>query len=135
MPPATPTIAASKPTEIFIDFDALPAELDEAQYEELVATLPPYKKRTKPKPVEHSDLQALTIAEMHELSEKEKIPDFSGRNRREAIWQITQHRLRSHTPVIAVHDVVAAAPALTDPAIFPNRWRRAAAITSSLVSK
>ena len=95
-----PKKQATKPTEIFIDFDALPAELDEEQYEELVSSLPPYKKRTKPKPVEHRELQELTISEMHELSEKEKVPDFSGRNRREAIWQITVNRLQGHIPVI-----------------------------------
>ena len=99
---------ASKPTEIFIDFEALPAELDDEQYEELVASLPPYKKRTKPKPADHAELQAMTISEMHELSDKEKVPDFAGRNRREAIWQITMHRLRSHIPVI-VEGVVDAA--------------------------
>ena len=29
----------------------------------------------------------------HELGEKEKVPDFEGRNRRDAIWEITGHRL------------------------------------------
>jgi len=91
----------SRPVEAFIDFDALPADLNQEEHDELVASLPPYKKRTKPKPVEHRLLLEMTISEMHDLGEKEKVPDFEGRNRRDAIWQITNHRLRNHLPVIA----------------------------------
>jgi hypothetical protein len=46
-----------------IDRAGLPADLQEAEVTELVATLPPPAKRTKPKPVLHQELLGKNLAE------------------------------------------------------------------------
>ncbi len=92
---------AARSGGVYIDYSALPADLDEEGYEELIASLPKSRRKTKPKAVEHRALLAMHLAEMHEVAAKEKVPDFVGRNRRDAIWEITTQRLRSHVPVIA----------------------------------
>ena len=91
---------ASKVGAVYIDYAALPAEMDEEAYEELLATLPKTRRKTKSKAVEHDELLAMHLGEMHEVAEKEKTPDFIGRNRRDAIWEITENRLRSHIPIV-----------------------------------
>ena len=90
----------NKPGGVFIDFHALPTCLGEDEYKELVKGLPKAKGRGKPSPIEHADLLAANLNEMHVVAEEEGVPDFVGRNRRDAIWEITNHRLNSHTPVM-----------------------------------
>ncbi len=99
-PHARPHARANKAGSLYIDYSQLPADMDEEALEDLVASLPKSRRKTKPKPVLHSELLAMHLAEMHELAAKEKVPDFVGRNRRDAIWEITSHRLRSHIPVV-----------------------------------
>ncbi|MDP6940042.1 MAG: transcription termination factor Rho [Planctomycetota bacterium] len=91
----------NKPGGVFIDFHALPASLSEDEYKELVKGLPKAKGRGKPSPVDHTDLLAANLNEMHVVAEEEGMADFVGRNRRDAIWEITTQRLNSHIPVIA----------------------------------
>ena len=98
-PPPKP--GPPKPTGVYIDFSALPADLDEAAYEALVEGLPKPKRKTKAKALEHSELLAMNLADIHLAAEEEKVPDFQGRNRRDAIWEVTVNRLRSRVPVIA----------------------------------
>ncbi|MFT7678542.1 MAG: transcription termination factor Rho [Planctomycetota bacterium] len=95
----TPTQRAGKVQTVYIDYEALPRELDEEAVAELVAELPKTRRKTKPKAMQHGELLALNVNEMHELAEKEKVDDFVGRTRRDAIWEITQRRIRAHIPV------------------------------------
>ena len=53
---------------VYIDFDALPAELDEEQYADLLENLPRTRRKTKPKAVEHSELIAMNLAELHDVA-------------------------------------------------------------------
>ena len=92
--------AAQKPLGVFIDFNTLPADLDEEGYEELLGTLPKTRRKTTPKAVEHCDLLVMNLNEMHEVAESEKVPDFKGRNRRDAIWEITVQRMKNRVPVM-----------------------------------
>jgi len=98
--------SSAQPSQDWIDYDKLPRDLSEEELEELWGSLP--KKRSKPKPVEQSDLQRLTLAELHELATKEKVEDPGSRKREDVIWEITSNRLRSRVPVfvegiLAVH--------------------------------
>jgi transcription termination factor Rho len=85
---------------IVIDHDALPADMNEEQYAELLETLPKTRRKTTPKAVPHSAIQGLNLNELHDVGESEKVPDFVGRNRRDAIWEITTNRLRNRQPVL-----------------------------------
>ncbi len=89
-----------KPGGVFIDFHALPTSLGDEEYKELVKGLPKRKGRTKPKPLEHADLLACNLNQMHQVAEDEGVEDFVGRNRRDAIWEITSQRLNAHVPVL-----------------------------------
>jgi transcription termination factor Rho len=90
-----------RPVEtVAIDYAALPADMDEEQLEALFAALPAPKKKTKPKPIQHSELLNLSLADLHEIAESEKVADFAGRNRRDAIVEITRARLNNHQPVV-----------------------------------
>ena len=82
-----------------VDYAALPADLSPEELEELVASLPAYKKKTKPKPTEHIELQRLNLADLHELAAKEKVDAEGARTRRDVIWSITSGRLQGHIPV------------------------------------
>tara|TARA_R110002126_G_scaffold27665_11_gene92832 strand:+ start:4888 stop:6324 length:1437 start_codon:yes stop_codon:yes gene_type:complete len=85
--------------QLHLDYEALPKDLDEDAIEELVAALPKRKSKKKLEPIEQDDFLAMNLGDMHDLAEEEKVPDFTGRNRRDAIWQITSHRLNTHNPV------------------------------------
>jgi len=91
---------AKKDGALYIDYGTLPGDMDEEAYEELIASLPKSRRKTKPKPIEHDELLAHHLGEMHEVAEKEKVTDFVGRNRRDAVWEITQHRMQAHVPVV-----------------------------------
>ncbi|MAE47441.1 MAG: transcription termination factor Rho [Planctomycetes bacterium] len=82
-----------------IDYEALPKDLSADEKAELLEALPEVKKGAAPDPVEHDALLGMHLNEMHELAEDLKVDDFQGRNRREAIWEITRHRLQNHVPV------------------------------------
>ena len=89
-----------KDVSLRIDYEALPKDLSADEKAELLETLPEVKKGAAPDPVEHDALLAMHLNEMHELAEDLKIDDFQGRNRREAIWEITRHRLQNHVPIL-----------------------------------
>ena len=90
---------SSGPQPLHIDYASLPTYLDEETYEELIEELPKSKRKTKPKAMPHSVLLALNLNQMHDLADSEKHKDFDARNRRDAIWQITQARMQAHIPV------------------------------------
>ena len=77
--------------QVWIEFEKLPADLDEEAVEELRDSLP--KKRIKVTETSHSQLQALNLADLHEVAEKEKIEVDDNRRRDELIFQITANRL------------------------------------------
>ncbi|MDP6837342.1 MAG: transcription termination factor Rho [Planctomycetota bacterium] len=84
---------------VAVDFATLPADMSLEQIEELVEALPKLKRKTLPKSVDHCLVQALNLAEMHELAEKEKVGELTGKKRRDIIWEITTARLTKHIPV------------------------------------
>ncbi len=85
--------------QVWIDYDKLPADLDEEQIDELVKALP--KKRKKADPTRHDALQALTLAELHEVAEEEKLEDVGNVKREDLVFEIAAHRLRNRVPVLA----------------------------------
>ena len=98
---------AARAGGVFIEYGALPADLDVAAYEELVAALPKTRRKTKPKAVDHKHLLASNLSQMHEIAEAEKLAGFKGRNRRDAVWEITVARLEAHIPILTegvLHD-------------------------------
>jgi transcription termination factor Rho len=83
-----------------IDHAGLPADLTPEELEALGETLPPPPKRAKPKPVEHSVLQGMNLADLHATAEEEKVEVLQSRTRRDLIFEITRHRVTSRNPVI-----------------------------------
>ena len=89
----------NRPTqEVWVDYDKLPRDLSEEELEELWNSLP--KKRSKPKPVEHSQLLGLTMSELFELAEEEKLVEEDIRRREDLIFAITANRLNVRVPVM-----------------------------------
>ncbi|MCB9903570.1 MAG: transcription termination factor Rho [Planctomycetes bacterium] len=84
-----------------LDYDALPADLDEAALKEHVATLPKPTRKTKAKATELSELHELSVAELVELANKSKALENDTRNRRDVTWAICKTRLYGHVPVVA----------------------------------
>jgi transcription termination factor Rho len=90
--------APARTEQVWIDYDKLPADLDEAALKELMDSLP--KKRSKPKPTSYAELQAMNMTELHEVAEAEKVAaDLTGRKREEVIWEINAARLMARVPV------------------------------------
>ncbi|MFN0243366.1 MAG: transcription termination factor Rho [Planctomycetota bacterium] len=85
---------------VAIDTAGIPADLTAEELAELEAALPAPTKRTKPKPVLHSELQARNLADLHEVAEAEKLELTDMRTRRDLIWEITSQRLKTRVPVI-----------------------------------
>ncbi len=84
-----------------VDQAGVPADLSPEDIAALEDALPAPAKRTKPKPVLHTELLALNLADLHDVAEKEKIEDSeSARNRRDLIWKITAARLAARVPVV-----------------------------------
>ncbi|MFT7485151.1 MAG: transcription termination factor Rho [Candidatus Paceibacteria bacterium] len=83
-----------------IDYSNLPEDLDEEGLEELEASLPKSTRKTKPKKVELSELQAMTVEDLTELAIKEKI-ERPGHIRKDLVWAITGKRLDKRVPIIA----------------------------------
>jgi transcription termination factor Rho len=90
---------------VTFDFNAFPADLDEAALAALVESLPPAAKK-KQKPVLHSELQQKNLADLFEVAEQEGVEIQGARNRRDVIFEITAARLRNQVPVV-VEGVVA----------------------------
>jgi transcription termination factor Rho len=86
--------------QVRVDYATLPADLTPEELEELVAALPAYKKKTKPKATKHAELQRLNLSDLHDVAAKEKVEVEGSRTRRDVIWGITANRLRGHIPVI-----------------------------------
>ncbi len=82
-----------------IDYDALPADLDADELQELVESLPPAKRKTKPKAKSYTELSSLTLTELYAIAEKEKVEP--ARKRADVLWEITAQRLLARTPVTA----------------------------------
>jgi transcription termination factor Rho len=85
---------------IRLDYDSLPADLDEEGLEELYASLPKSTRKTKPKKIELSTLQAIDLYDMLELAKKEKVEKI-GRQRNEVAGAILDKRQGKHIPIIA----------------------------------
>jgi transcription termination factor Rho len=84
--------------EARVDTTALPADLNATELEELLSSLPKPTRKTKPKPTSYTELQAMTLAELHETAENEKVP-LPGRKRRDHVWSIASDRLLKRIPV------------------------------------
>jgi len=85
--------------EVRIEFNELPADLNEEAIEELVAAIEKAAPKRKPKAMSHSELQALPFFELHEIAEAEKLEVSANIKRRDLIFAITEGRLRRHIPV------------------------------------
>jgi transcription termination factor Rho len=96
--------AVQKGTGVFVDFDLVPRDLTEEEYDTLVATLPKSRKKKHPEH-ELTTVQDMNLSEMHDLAEEEGIDEFSARNRRDAIWRIARAWLERHG-VVNVQGVV-----------------------------
>jgi len=83
-----------------VEHAGIPADLTPEQMAELEATLPAPAKRSKPKPVQHKDIQSKNLADLFETADAEGLEPKSGRTRRDLVWEITSHRLRERVPVI-----------------------------------
>jgi len=87
--------------QVWIDFDKLPADLDEQQLEELMETLPKKPRGKNAGPTSHAELQALSLAELYEVADAEKIEDAGGRRREEVVWRLVSERLKANRQVAA----------------------------------
>jgi transcription termination factor Rho len=87
--------------EVWIDYQRLPADLDESALDALEESLEAPKKRTKPKPTSVSELIDLQLSELHEIGEKEKVEHSEGSSREDWIHAILANRLRQRIPVVA----------------------------------
>jgi transcription termination factor Rho len=82
-----------------IDFEALPADLSEEDLVEFESTLPPSRRKTKPRATSYTELVGKVVQELHEIAKKEKV-DVEGRRRRcDLVWAIATARLIKHIPV------------------------------------
>jgi transcription termination factor Rho len=83
--------------QVWIEYDKLPADLDEEQLGELMDSLP--KARKVAAELSHSELQGLNLSDLHEVAEKEKVELEHGRKREDLIFEITAHRLKKRRKV------------------------------------
>jgi transcription termination factor Rho len=86
---------------IWIDFETLPADLDDEAIQALLDGLPKSTRKTTPKAQSHTELQALNQAELHEVATAEKIEVEGSRRRRDLSWAITEGRIAKRVPVTA----------------------------------
>ena len=86
--------------QVWIDYEHLPADLPPEVLADLEASLPKATKRAKAKEVEsYTKLQGMSLADLHETAEAEKVEDIAGRKRDEVIFAINANRLKGGTPV------------------------------------
>ena len=94
---------APRPAEqVWIDFSLLPRDLTEEETAQLEAELPKAKRGSKAKekePTSYSELQAMSLADLHEVAEEESVEGVAGRRRDEVIFEIAAARLRQGIPV------------------------------------
>ncbi len=92
---------APRPAEhVWIDYERLPKDLEPEALAELLATVPkPKRGKAAKEPTSYSELQALSLADLHEVAEEEKLDNVAGRRRDEVIFEIAAARLRAGTPV------------------------------------
>jgi transcription termination factor Rho len=92
---------APRPAEqVWIDYALLPKDLSPEELEQLAESLPkPKRGKAKPERTSYSELQAMSLAELHEVAEEEKLDAVAGRRRDEVIWEIAATRLRAGAPV------------------------------------
>jgi len=93
-------LALATMDEVRVDHEALPADLSEEELAELVSSLPPSTRKTKPKPLSYDELRVQPVADLHEVAKKEKVDGHASlRKRRDLVWHITCARLARHIPV------------------------------------
>jgi len=91
---------APRPAEqVWIDYALLPRDLGPEELEALQASLPKVKRGKAKEATSYSELQAMSLAELHEVAEEEKVENVAGRRREEVIWEIAATRLRAGQPV------------------------------------
>jgi hypothetical protein len=92
---------APRPAEhVWVDYERLPKDLEPEALAELLATLPkPKRGKAAKEPTSYSELQALSLADLHEVADDEKLDNVAGRRRDEVIFEIAAARLRSGAPV------------------------------------
>jgi transcription termination factor Rho len=90
--PAGASFTPRNTEQVWIEFDKLPRDLPEAELVALMEKVKP-SKRGKAKPFDHSELLGLSMADLHELAEKEELGNLAGRKRDELIFEITAARL------------------------------------------
>ena len=73
-------------TDIFIDVDALPADLDAEALEDCFANRPKPKGRSKVEPLEYAALCKEKLGELIEHAEEQKLEIESSRRRRDILW-------------------------------------------------
>ena len=86
--------------EVRIEFNELPADLDDEAIAELVEGLEKAKPKRKPKAMSHTELQALPFGELHDIAEAEKVEVAANTKRQDLIFAITRGRLERHIPVL-----------------------------------
>jgi transcription termination factor Rho len=84
-----------------VDVAGLPADLTEAEYEELNDSIPSLGRKKAPEATQYADLQAKNLAELIEQGDEEDVDLSSMRVRRDAIWSLAQARMLKRVPVIA----------------------------------
>ncbi|MFT5284942.1 MAG: transcription termination factor Rho [Planctomycetota bacterium] len=82
-----------------LDYDTLPADLNAEELEELEQTLPATRRKTKPKASHYAELVAMSLGELYEVAEEEKI-EAPGRKRDQVIFAIVKQRLEKRIPII-----------------------------------
>jgi len=96
--------AVQKGTGVFVNFDHVPRDLTEDEYDTLVAALPKTRKKKHP---EHDlgAVQAMNLSEVHDFADEQGLEDFNARNRRDGIWKLAVYWLERHE-VVEVEGVV-----------------------------
>jgi len=91
--------AIATPLEPRVDYESLPADLNEEELAEFLESLPPLKRKTAPKGTDYKELTSSTLAELQDIATKEKVDVSAMRKRRDLIWAIASARLLKHTPI------------------------------------
>jgi transcription termination factor Rho len=95
--PAAPTRNVQ---QVWIDYEKLPADLDEAALQELWDSLPKSTTKKEKKATSYRELQAMNLADLHAVAEAEKVEaSLAGKKREDVIWEIASARLKRRVPV------------------------------------
>ncbi|MEM8712593.1 MAG: hypothetical protein AAGG01_16695, partial [Planctomycetota bacterium] len=92
--------AEKKGTGVYVDFDEVPKDLKADEIEELIDALPKTRKKKLPTH-EFIEVQRMNLGEIHEVAEEEKVEDFIGRNRRDALWELGKAWIARREPIFA----------------------------------